>query len=75
MDSEFKCLKCNFYWRGYTVLWHWCGMGCPPGCPRNGKPGPKRPGGGMTDCPRCAHIYVEWINWKEKLESLGKYWE
>lgn len=75
MDSKFRCMKCGFQWAGYTLMWHWCSMYCPLWCPRNGKRGPQRPGGGMTECPKCANIYVEWVNWKEKLESLGRYWE
>ena len=26
-------------------------------------------GPGMTECPRCENIYVEWVNFKKWLEA------
>ena len=31
----------------------------------NEKPGP-------TQCPKCSHLYVDWLNWKEVLRKLGR---
>ena len=79
MECEFRCQGCNFYWRGYRVMYHRCvevGLGrCTPyPCRWNMRKTEKMPGPGMTECPRCAHIYVDWINAREFLESLGDYW-
>ena len=75
IESEYKCQKCNFYWFGYRIIWHRCGMSCPSDCKMDGKKYPKMTGPGMTECPKCGHIYVDWINWTEVLKSLGNYWE
>lgn len=72
MECEYKCQKCRFYWVGYRVMYHRCvdvGLArCEPGCKFNMRRSAKMPGPGMTECPRCAHIYVDWINAAEVLD-------
>lgn len=73
MDCEYRCLKCNHYWRGFRVLWHECVTVGPGSCrtPCRGL-GTRRTyrGPGMTECPRCRHLYVCWINAEEFLRAL-----
>lgn len=77
-EAKFRCTKCSFTWQGYRVLWHECRSTgpspCPPRCPYEGK-GFRQDGLGMTECPKCKSIYVEFVNWEEVRKGLGKYWE
>lgn len=79
MDCEYRCQGCNHYWVGYRVFWHRCvevGLGaCPQPCPQKGKRSGKISGPGPTECPRCFEsLYVDWINAREVLDSMGDYW-
>ncbi len=82
-DANYRCMNetCAFEWSGYRVLFHQCitvgppYMVCPTPCPRKGKPSPKLKNYGMTECPECANIYVEWVNWEQCRIALGRYWE
>lgn len=47
---------------------------CPDNCKKEGQIEKFR-GPGMTECPRCGNIHVEWVNAKAFLESLGEYWK
>ncbi len=61
-------MKCDFSWEGYRVL-------------KDLDTGEvekfidKSLSGGMTECPKYLHIYVEWVNAREILKKLGRYWE
>ena len=61
-------MKCNFKWEGYRVL-----KDEETGEVQKYVDAPLR--GGMTECPKCLHIYVEWVNAREVLKALGRYWE
>ena len=71
IQARYKCLRCGLEWSGYRILYHECvtvnifGKVCPMPCPLEGKPSGPLPGYGMTACPRCAHLYVDWINYKK----------
>ena len=32
---------------------------------KNKEPGP-------TQCPKCGHLYVDWLNWEEILKKIGE---
>ena len=77
-------MGCGFVWANYRVLFHWCAVADPENVDPDGKPyeyygqcedrckmdGQKEKlrGPGMTECPKCAGIYVEWTNFKKWLE-------
>jgi hypothetical protein len=67
MKRKYRCMKCFFAWEGCRVLRDEHGR-----IHRFSDP-PLR--GGMTECPKCPSIYVEWLNWLEILNALGRYWE
>lgn len=66
--SEFRCLRCNFYWRGRRVLFD----GTDKILDTASCPGP-------TDCPKCRSRYVKWITRDEDLRACGiepcKHWD
>lgn len=75
MKRKYRCMSCGFEWEGWRRLWHRCTMQCDPDCPMEDKPityqdPPLR--GGMTECPKCEGLYVEWVNYKEILGKLGR---
>lgn len=65
-DAQYRCMRCGFKWEGYRVLWDDKG---------NGHRYNQNGGRGMTECPSCKNIYVEWVNWEQVRVALGRYWE
>ena len=81
MNRKYRCMKCRFQWEGWRVLWHECltigPWKCPTPCPKVGtgkryRDAPLR--GGMTECPKCKSLYVDWVNARQGLKALGSYW-
>jgi hypothetical protein len=68
MNRKYRCVSCSFEWEGYRVL-----KDLDTGKVRRFQDPPMR--GGMTECPKCLNLYVEWMNALEILGKLGKYWE
>lgn len=71
-------MKCGYKWAGWRVLWHRCHfypMPCPEPCPLEDKPVrfmDKPWAGGMTECPQCESLYVEWLNFREILAVVAR---
>ena len=65
-DAKYRCMRCRFEWVGYRVL---------PDKDRVYWRYDDHQGRGMTDCPKCHNMYVEWLNWEEIRRTMGKEWD
>lgn len=62
-DAKYECWRCKFKWEGYR--WLPDEQGVHHRVSGDG-------GRGMTDCPKCHHNYVTWLNWEETRIALGR---
>ena len=63
---EYRCMRCGFRWSGYRFYQDEDGVY---------HRYHEHQGRGMTDCPKCKNMYVEWLNWQKIRRAMGKDWD